>query len=97
MTEYIKLAEAPTLSISNPSCGACCVEVESDGDGYTCPCCGTEWSYDAGEDRPGTLYEEWAGEDLDGDTVPNDEAWRHGSKVEKARREKLFAGLGIKF
>lgn len=77
---YIKLAKAPTLTIRMPDCGACGIEVDSDGDGWICRCCGTTWSYEAGEDTKGTLYEDWAGEPAEGPEVDNDEAWRNGMK-----------------
>lgn len=66
---YVKLTEAPTLIFNEPSCGTCSEDVESDGDGWVCPSCGTSWSYDD-YDQQGTLYEEWSGETLDGDSVP---------------------------
>lgn len=96
MSEYIKLDKAPTLSIRHPDCDACAVEVESDGDGWQCPVCGTSWPYDVHEDTPGTLYEEWSGETLEGETVPADDAWRHGSKYSAERTKKILEGMGIK-
>jgi hypothetical protein len=73
---YLKLAEAPTLTIRSPDCNECAVEVTSDGDGWMCLVCGTQWDYDDGEDTPGTLYEEWSGESLEGVPLPPDVAWR---------------------
>ena len=95
MGAYVKLAEAPTLTIRNPECDACCIEVDGDGDGFVCPCCGTSWSYQDGEHTPGTLYEDWSGEDLPGDTVRNDEGHVFGQRHERKKREELFARLGI--
>lgn len=69
MSDYVKLSEAPALIFNEPSCGVCHLDVESDGDGWVCPSCGTSWGYDDYE-QPGTLYEEWAGESIDGEPVP---------------------------
>jgi hypothetical protein len=93
MSGYIKLAEAPTLSIRMPDCGACLIEIESDGDGYQCPCCGTSWNYDAGEDTKGELYEDWSGEPAEGPVVDNDEAYRHGGAYETAQLEATLARI----
>lgn len=93
MSGYIKLTEAPTLSIRHPDCDACTVEVESDGDGWICPCCGTTWSYNGGEDEPGTLYEEWSGEPADGPAVAADDAWRHGGKYEAEQLADTLARI----
>lgn len=90
---YIKLTEAPTLTIRMPDCDACSVEVESDGDGWLCPVCGTSWPYDGSEDEPGTLYEEWSGEDLEGPAVPNDDAHHHGGKFEADRLQKILGDI----
>lgn len=73
--EYLILDEAPCLSINNPDCDACCVEVDSDGDGYICPSCGTFWGYSCGDGEAGELLEEWAGEVPEGPRVSNGDAW----------------------
>jgi hypothetical protein len=80
MSDYIKLATAPVLSLNDPDCGTCYVSVESDGDGWTCPVCGTSWPYSAGDGDDGTLYEEWSGEELEGDIVDEDEAETRGRR-----------------
>lgn len=91
MSTYIKLAAPPTLTINMPTCNACCVEVEADAEGLLCPCCGTMWSHRDGEGDPGQLYEEYSGDDLPGDALTEDEAWRAGSAHEEAEREAAKA------
>lgn len=86
MSIYIKLKEAPTLVINMPSCSACCVEIDAEADGLTCPCCGTTWGHRDGEGDTGTLYEEYSGDDLDTEPIDNDEAWRAGTTYEEAER-----------
>lgn len=63
----VKYGTAPTLSFSNPTCDACAEEVTHNGDGWECERCGTYWDNDAGESDAGTLYEDWAGEDNEGE------------------------------
>jgi hypothetical protein len=74
-TPIIKLQAPATLSINYPDCSVCNVAVESDGDGYICPTCGTYWSYDDGDGDTGTLYEDWSGETLDLPFSDADDAW----------------------
>ena len=83
----VKFAEAPLLTRTDPTCAACAVDVESDGDGYVCPTCGTSWPYDADEDEHGTLYEEWSGEDLDIAVTDPDSAWQTTIAIDRERRE----------
>ena len=63
----VKYETGPTLSFSYPTCNGCAEEVTHNGDGYECERCGTYWDTDAGEDTPGELYEDWAGEDNEGE------------------------------
>lgn len=75
-----RLAEAPVLVLNNPDCGTCDVTVEADSEGYTCPNCGTYWSYsdNPGDGDEGQLYAEWSGEDVDDLPLVNDEdAWKY--------------------
>lgn len=93
MTEYIKLAEAPTFVFQNPTCGACSVELDTE-EGWVCPCCGTSWSYDAGDGDTGELYESWSGETLDSETVSEDAAYDAGAKHKREADKKLYASWG---
>lgn len=88
LNEYLALDTAPCLSIRYPDCDACCVEVESDGDGFVCPSCGTYWGYEDGEDVPGTLVGEWSGEKPEGPKVSNNNAWLVARKTGSARFEE---------
>lgn len=79
MPDYIRLDTPPTWCIQYPTCSACDIELETDGDGWLCPCCGTSWDLRAGDGDRGTLYADWAGEQPDGPDVPESDAWRWGS------------------
>lgn len=94
MSEYIKLAEAPVFVFQSPTCGACSVELEHDGDGWECPCCGTIWVGDACDGEQGELYESWSGETLDGETVSEDAAYDAGNKHKREADKKRYAIWG---
>ena len=96
MADYTKLKEASTLVIQYPLCNACWQEVSHDGDSWICPHCGTTWDSDAGEDEPGTLYEEWSGETLSGDPVSDDQALRIAARNAREQRDARLRELGIK-
>ena len=72
---YIKLDHTPVLVLNYSDCSSCLVSVESDGDGWICPSCGTGWAYGDEDGDEGTLYEEWSGEDLEGPTYSEDDLW----------------------
>ena len=76
---YVKLAEAPTWCIQYPTCSACTVDLETDGDGWSCPNCGTQWDMDASDGDSGTLYADYYGEEPTGPQVTEKEAadWGH--------------------
>lgn len=90
MSEYIRLAAAPEWCIQYPTCSACCVELDTDGDGWTCPVCGTQWDMYAGDGDTGTLYADWAGEEPTGPVVTEDEARRWGDYHDRLRRHRLL-------
>lgn len=78
MSDYIKLAEAPRWVIQYPLCSACNVELDTDGDGWTCNVCGTSWDMNAGDGDEGALYEDWSGETLDGPVLSEKQAAAEG-------------------
>ena len=88
MADYIRLAEAPMWCIQYPTCSACAVDLETDGDGWTCPCCGTSWDMSAGDGDRGELYAAWAGEESDGPIVSEDDAWRWGDYFDALDRHR---------
>lgn len=93
MADYIRLAEAPMWCIQYPTCSACAVDLETDGDGWTCPCCGTSWDMSAGDGDRGELYAAWSGEEATGPIVSEDDAWRWGdyfAALERHRRLPEF-------
>jgi len=51
-----------------PTCGACDVDLDHDGDGWTCPKCATTWDSNASDGDTGELWSSWSGEDFDEDT-----------------------------
>ena len=59
-----RLAEAPQFVMHYPSCSACVVDLDHDGDSWTCPKCQTSWDSNAGDGDTGDLYAEWSGEDV---------------------------------
>lgn len=90
---YIKLTEPPRFVFQDPTCSACGVDLVSE-DGWLCPVCGTSWSYDASDDDPGNLYEEWSGEELDAEPVDEDAAYQAGITHAREQRTRIFLGLG---
>ena len=87
--DYMRLAKPPAWCIQFPTCSACDVDLDHDGDGWTCPSCGTEWDSHASDGDTGTLPD-----GLTGRIVPNDEAWRFGRAYETmtpAERERRIA------
>jgi hypothetical protein len=93
VSDYIKLAEAPSLSLNDPDCGTCYVSVESTGDGWLCPVCGTSWSYNEGDGDGGQLYEDWSGETLEGDVVSEDEAETRGARYAHDQNQAIMARI----
>ena len=89
---YLRLSEAPQLVTHYPTCGACYVETDNDGDGFTCPNCGTAWSNDAGDGDLGDLYESWSGEQLGTDVFTEDEASEIALYRERLDRHQKFGG-----
>lgn len=92
-TGYIKLKRAPEWVLQFPQCSACMVDLETDGDGWICPVCGTSWSTDANDGDVGELYESWSGEKLDGPALGEHEAMQAGVTWERAIREKTLASI----
>lgn len=90
MSDYVKLAEPPTLELRAPTCSACSVDLISE-DGWMCPVCGTCWSYNDGDGDAGELYEAWSGETLDGDSIDSDAAFQAGVEFERREREAVLA------
>lgn len=69
----VRYAEAPEFVLHYPTCSACDVELEHDGDAWECPKCATTWDSQAGDGDKGELYEHWSGESLDQPTISHDE------------------------
>jgi hypothetical protein len=88
--DYIRLNEAPRWVVQYPQCSACAVDLETDGDGWTCPVCGTAWAMNAGDGDVGELYPNWSGEVATGPLVHEQEAFLWGSYHERMERHKLF-------
>lgn len=88
MSDYIRLAEPPAWCLEYPTCSACAVDLDTDGDGWTCPTCGTSWGMDAGDGDRGTLYADWAGEEPTGPQVTQGDAWRWGDYHERMERHR---------
>lgn len=89
----IRYETAPTLSVRYPDCNSCLVEVEHDGDGWHCLRCGTTWGVNDSEETPGTLYEEWAGEDNPGILRAHDDGWERAPGDGPSAMESFGARL----
>lgn len=90
MSDYIRLSQPPMWVINYPTCSACAVDLETEGDGWTCPSCGTSWSMDANDGDRGTLYADWSGEDPTGPEVDEADAWRWGDYMARMERHRLL-------
>ena len=90
---YIKLDKAPAWVLHYPTCSACTVELDTDGDGWLCPQCGSIWDMRANDGDVGELYESWSGEDLPGPELTSDEAMELSIKRERERRDAYLATL----
>lgn len=75
--KYLHLTNPPALlHPGNPTCEACLVDTDHDGDNWVCPSCGTAWPggvYEA-DPKDATLFPDWSGEPLTGPVCPNDVA-----------------------
>jgi hypothetical protein len=69
----IRLEKPPEFVIRYPQCSACDVDLDHDGDMWTCPKCGTTWPHDANDGDLGELREF----DEDEPVVPNAKAHMH--------------------
>lgn len=87
---FVKLAEAPRWVIQYPTCSACCVELETDGDGWDCPNCGTQWDMDASDGDAGTLYADYWGEEPTGPAVTESEAIDVADYRERLDRHRRY-------
>lgn len=83
MSVYVRIAEAPEFVLNYPSCGACLVDLEHDGDSFACPSCGSVWDSGANDGDKGELYEE-----LDGPILTHDQAAAVASYRERLERHK---------
>lgn len=93
MADYIRLTEPPHWCIQYPTCSACGTDLETDGDGWTCPSCGTQWPQTANDGDKGELYAAWSGEEPTGPVVANDEAWRWGDYQERTENHRRWPDL----
>ena len=73
---YLRLDQAPYLEFAYPSCTACAVEVDHDGEDFVCPSCGTAWPTNSSESTRGDLFESWSGELPGGLVTTVEEAWK---------------------
>lgn len=93
MADYIRLSEPPMWCVQYPTCSACDVSLDTDGDGWTCPTCGTFWDMHAMDGDRGELYASWAGEEPTGPDVPEGDAWRWGDYRVRMERHRAFPDL----
>lgn len=94
--EFLRLAEKPGLNHPGyPICDACNVETDFEDGDWECPSCGTLWPGDDMEADPekATLYQEWAGEELEGPICPNEYAWLASKIDDPDQRDKRILEL----
>jgi hypothetical protein len=93
----VRYAEPPVLVFTSPECGNCMISVESDGDGWECPACGTSWGWND-YDQEGTQYADWSGEEVDDLPLidPLDGFKLAGLPVERERRDALEARIAAR-
>lgn len=95
MADYLKLAQAPEFVLHYPTCSTCDVDLDHDGDGWTCPTCGTAWDRDASDGDKGELYASWSGEDLSGPALSTDDAERISFERQREESKRRLASIGI--
>lgn len=93
MTDYIRLTDPPKWCVQYPTCSACSVDLETEGDGWTCPVCGSSWGMDASDGDAGTLYSDWSGESATGPVVANEHAHLWGYYHEQMEAHRLVPNL----
>lgn len=76
MSPHVRYSEPPEFVIHYPTCSACDIDLDHDGDGWECPKCGTQWDSSAADGDRGELYESWSGEEPDAPIVTHDEGWK---------------------
>lgn len=90
---YIKLDNAPQWVFQYPTCSACTVDLDTDGDGWLCPQCGSVWDMGANDGDKGELYESWSGGTLPGPSLTWDEAMSLAIRRERERHDAYMARL----
>jgi uncharacterized Zn finger protein (UPF0148 family) len=93
MSAYVKLDKAPMFVLHHPTCSACGIDLEHDGDTFTCPNCGTSWDPNANDGDEGQLYPSWSGEEVDGPVLTHDQALKVATYRERAERHKRYPDL----
>ena len=66
----VRYSEPPTFVMHYPTCSACSIDLDHDGDGWTCPKCETAWDTNASDGDEGELWESYSGESFDEDVEP---------------------------
>lgn len=74
MSQHLKLDKPPMFVMHYPTCSTCGVDLDTEGDGWTCSSCGTNWDMTAGDGDEGELYAYWSGEEIDGPALTERQA-----------------------
>lgn len=93
MSDYLRLEQQPEFVLHYPTCGTCAVDLDTDGDGWTCPSCGSMWDNHASEGDKGELYESWSGEAIAGDALTEEEARDISWRRQREERDRFLADL----
>jgi len=94
--QYLRLQEAPRLMHpGNPSCGACTIVTDFDGDQWLCPGCGTAWPVEnlESDGADAVMFPEWSGNEMTGPVCPNDQAWLFANTPAEERDERVRSHL----
>lgn len=92
----VRYPEAPSMVYQSPTCSACYVELDHNGDGWECRVCRTSWD-DNDYDTPGQLYPDWTGEEwpVDLEVTDLEDGHKVGLAIEREEREERLRKWGL--
>lgn len=89
----VKYETAPYLIFNEPSCSACLVDCEMEDGSWECPRCGTLWG-GTQFDEPGELYEEWNGEENEGEPRTHDDGHKSTQHERDNPKPSIWGDFG---
>lgn len=91
----VKYETSPTLIFKEPYCSACLADCEMEDGNWECPRCGTLWGGNQ-FDEPGELYEDWSGDDNEGEPRTHADGYRPTQHERDNPKPSIWDELGIK-